>query len=173
MINIEIKSRCINHDKIRKILKSERASFIGTDHQIDTYFKVNSGRLKLREGNIENNLICYERENTSSPKQSSFSLYKSENPVLLKKLLSKSLGILTIIDKQREIYYIENVKFHLDKVKKLGEFLEIEATDSGGSIRKNKLLKQCTHYMELFGIKKIDLIPFSYSDMLLNEGAPK
>ena len=31
--------------------------FIGEDNQEDTYFNVAKGRLKLREGNIENSLI--------------------------------------------------------------------------------------------------------------------
>lgn len=59
--NIEIKAKSTQQDKIRKILKDLGADFKGTDHQIDTYFNVVSGRLKLREGNIENALIHYER----------------------------------------------------------------------------------------------------------------
>jgi len=63
ILNIEIKAKSNNQDKIRELLKSKHADFKGVDHQIDTYFKVNFGRLKLREGNIENNLIHYNREN--------------------------------------------------------------------------------------------------------------
>ena len=62
-INIEIKAKSNNQDIIREILKSRNADFKGIDHQIDTYFKVNNGRLKLREGKIENHLIHYQREN--------------------------------------------------------------------------------------------------------------
>ena len=47
-IDVEIKARCDNHEKIREILKSKSANFKGTDHQIDTYFNVPNGRLKLR-----------------------------------------------------------------------------------------------------------------------------
>ncbi|MBI2551085.1 CYTH domain-containing protein [Candidatus Uhrbacteria bacterium] len=61
-INIEIKARCQNQDAIREILRSRGAVFKGTDHQIDTYFRTPKGRLKLREGNIENVLVFYERE---------------------------------------------------------------------------------------------------------------
>ena len=57
--NIEIKARSANHEKIRDFLKSHGADFKGIDNQIDTYFKVNKGRLKLREGTIENHLIYY------------------------------------------------------------------------------------------------------------------
>ena len=78
-INIEIKAKSNNQDKIREILKSKNANFKGIDHQIDTYFKVNNGRLKLREGKIENHLIHYQRENKKGPKQSNIILFKS-NP---------------------------------------------------------------------------------------------
>ena len=67
---IEIKARCSELDKARKILQGKHADFKGVDHQIDTYFRVNLGRLKLREGTIENHLIHYERENKEGPKQS-------------------------------------------------------------------------------------------------------
>ena len=66
-VNVEIKARCDELDRIRNILKELRADFKGTDHQIDTYFRVPSGRLKLREGNIENYLIFYEREDQEGP----------------------------------------------------------------------------------------------------------
>ena len=77
-INIEIKAKSNNQDMIREILKSKNSDFKGIDHQIDTYFKVNFGRLKLREGQIENYLIYYDRENKEGPKQSNVTLFKSD-----------------------------------------------------------------------------------------------
>jgi len=166
-INIEIKAKCIDQEKVREILKSHNADYKGTDHQIDTYFKVNNGRLKLREGNIENYLIFYEREDKEGPKQSNVILYKSEHGSNLKELLTRSLGILAIVDKQREIYFIENVKFHLDNVQGLGTFMEIEAIDTTGNISREKLLEQCNLYLKLFGTKDSDLLTNSYSDQIL------
>ncbi len=46
--------------------------------------------------------------------------YRSNPNSSLKKILAKALGILVVVDKQREIYFIDNVKFHLDTVKELG-----------------------------------------------------
>ncbi len=166
-INIEIKAKSSNSNRVRKILKSKKADFKGIDHQVDTYFKVNSGRLKLREGNIENYLIHYQREDQEGPKQSNVTLFKS--PSTLKDILTKSLGLLVVVDKQREIYFIENIKFHIDKVKDLGSFIEIEVIDKDGVIGKAKLLEQCKQYMELFGVKAEDLISCSYSDLLLDK----
>lgn len=87
----------------------------------------------------------------------------------MKEILSKALGVLVVIDKKREIYFIDNVKFHIDIVKDLGTFVEIEAIDNDGSIGKDKLLKQCQFYLDLFKISKEDLISVSYSDLLLEK----
>ncbi|NWF88795.1 MAG: CYTH domain-containing protein [Ignavibacteriaceae bacterium] len=168
-LNIEIKARSNKQNDIREILKSLNAEFKGVDHQVDTYFKVNSGRLKLREGNIENSLVHYEREDIEGPKRSNVTFYKSADKFSLKEILSKALGILVVVDKTREIYFIENVKFHIDSVKDLGTFVEIEAIDFDGKIGKDKLYEQCKYYLNLFKIKDEDLISDSYSDMLLRK----
>ncbi|MCI5058575.1 MAG: adenylate cyclase, partial [Flavobacteriales bacterium] len=68
--NVEIKARCKNPDEIRSILRSLNATFIGKDHQVDTYYECSTGRLKLREGNIENALIYYNRPDDPNPKLS-------------------------------------------------------------------------------------------------------
>ena len=60
-LNVEIKARCSDVLSARQVLKGAGARFVGEDHQIDTYFRVENGRLKLREGNIENHLIFYVR----------------------------------------------------------------------------------------------------------------
>lgn len=165
-LNVEIKARCRQQDKIRGILENKKADFKGVDHQVDTYFVVPNGRLKLRQGSIENNLIHYNRPNQSGPKVSKVSLYPcSGDSKQLHQTLSNALGIKVVVDKQREIYFIDNVKFHLDNVKNLGTFVEIEAIDTDGSISIEQLDEQCNYYLELFGISAEDLIHNSYSDL--------
>lgn len=168
-LNIEIKAKSNNQNFVREVLKSLNAKFIGVDNQLDTYFKVSSGRLKLREGNIENSLVHYDREDKEGPKQSNVTFYKSPDKSSLKEILTRSLGILVVVDKSREIYFIDNVKFHIDSVKDLGSFIEIEAIDSGGNIGKEKLFEKCNYYLDLFKIRKEDLISNSYSDLLLEK----
>lgn len=168
-LNIEIKAKSDNHEKIREILNVRNAECKGIDHQIDTYFKVNNGRLKLREGTIENYLIYYQRENMEGPKQSDVILFTSDPNSSLKSILVNANGVLAVVDKKREIYFIENVKFHIDTVQDLGTFVEIEAIDEDGTIGKEKLLEQCNEYVKLFDIAKSDLISVSYSDLLLSE----
>jgi len=166
-INIEIKAYCHNPDFVRQILRQQHATFKGADHQIDTYFHCHRGRLKLRQGDIENHLIHYHREDKTGPKQSAVTLYQPQPDSSLKEILTRSLGVLVVVDKKREIYFIDNVKFHIDQVERLGSFVEIEAIDLTGTIGTDRLKKQCDFYIELFKIQSRDLIDCSYSDMLI------
>ena len=47
-INVEFKAHRENPERIREILTNEGADYKGRDHQIDVYFNVPKGRLKLR-----------------------------------------------------------------------------------------------------------------------------
>ncbi len=169
-LNVEIKARCYNAPFIRNYLVSKKADFKGADKQTDTYFNVQNGRLKLREGNIENNLIYYIRDDNAGPKNSHFKLVKVEDPAGLKEALTDAIGVKVVVVKNREIYYIENVKFHLDEVPGLGAFVEIEAGNILADLSQAQLKEQCDHYIKEFGIKDEDLVSNSYSDMLLAKG---
>ena len=167
MIDVEIKAKCENHDFIRSILKSKGAYFKGVDHQTDVYFKTNNGRLKLRKGNIEGALVYYERENVKGIKQSNFSLYNSKEPEILEAILRASQGVLVEVVKQREMYYIDNVKFNIDVVEGLGKFIEIEAmTENPNDIED--LTKVVENYLKELKISEEDIQSLSYSDLLLN-----
>ncbi len=165
--NIEFKARTENLEAAEKLLLQYHPVFIGEDHQVDTYFDVAHGRLKLREGNIENALIHYQRENAAGSKSSTIQLYRHTPDANLKAALSAALGVKAVVDKKRRIYFIGNVKFHFDRVEKLGTFIEVEAIDEDGSIGAKKLQQQCDHYVELLQVKPTDFIAVSYSDMLL------
>jgi predicted adenylyl cyclase CyaB len=169
-INIEIKAKCFYPEKVEAFLLQQHARFIGMDHQKDTYFNVPNGRLKLRQGNIEKNLIFYNRPNQQGHKQSDFSLAPVNNGDETQKLLQQALGIKVIVIKQRKIFYIDNVKFHIDTVERLGSFVEIEAGNRNYPDKTvEKLQQQCEYYMKVFEIKPDDLIVNSYSDMLLEK----
>ena len=168
-LNIEIKASCKDPLFVRQYMQKHGAEFKGTDEQTDTYFIVLNGRLKLREGNIENNLIYYERNNQAGPKSSHFNLVKIEDAKGLKEVLTKSMGIKVVVIKKREIYYIDNVKFHIDEVPGLGSFVEIEAGNVLRDLSEKELKEQCDFYLEELRIKQEDLLISSYSDMLLDQ----
>lgn len=166
-LNIEFKATTASIEAAENKLKTLNPVFIGIDHQIDTYYNVQNGRLKLREGNIENALIYYERENTSDAKQSKVILYNHVPSTELKDLLAKVHGVKVVVDKKRKIYFVDNVKFHFDTVENLGSFIEVEAIDKDGSISIEMLQQQCDYYAKFLGVEQSDYLSLSYSDMLL------
>lgn len=166
--NIEFKARVNNLELVENKLATLNPQLLGLDHQVDTYFNTSTGRLKLREGNIENALIYYNRENIAGSKLSQVILYKHTPDNSLKTILTTTLGIKVVVDKRRKIYFLANVKFHFDTVQELGTFIEVEAIDNDGSKSVEFLESQCNHYASFFGIQETDFISHSYSDLLLN-----
>jgi adenylate cyclase class 2 len=167
--NYEFKARVKDLDVLERKLLELNPVFVGEDHQIDTYFNVPSGRLKLREGNIENALIYYERPDTAGAKQSEILLYKHNSGSSLKEILAKVNGIKVTVDKQRKIYFIGNVKFHFDIIRDLGNFVEVEALDEAGHIPSERLKEQCRYYASFFALTDSDYINKSYSDLIIKK----
>lgn len=168
MIDVEIKAKCKNHARIRNILKKKGALFGGEDHQIDIYFKSPTGRLKLRKSTIESVLVYYIRDNIKGIKPSEYYLYKAPEPEKLEELLKIALGELVTVEKKREVYFIDNVKFNIDDVKGLGKFVEIEAitTNPDEIDHMDEIVRS---YVKLFDIEEIDIQSHSYSDLLLEK----
>ena len=171
ILNFEFKARTRDLKNLEAQLLLLNPKFIGEDNQTDTYFNVTGGRLKLREGNIENSLIWYKRQNIAGAKQSDVLLYKHKPDKTLKEILIKLHGIKVVVHKKRRIYFVDNVKFHFDTVRKLGTFIEVEAIDNSGKISIEKLKEQCNKYAELFKIRPRDYVSFSYSDMVLKKNS--
>ncbi len=166
--NFEFKAKVDEIEKYESKLLTLNPKFQGVDHQIDTYFNVQKGRLKLREGNIENSLINYDRENVSGSKESQIILYQHEPNIALKNILTRQLGVKIIVDKKRKIYFINNVKFHFDVVENLGTFIEVEAIDSKEELTIEELKKQCDKYFDFFELTEQNVIAKSYSDLILD-----
>ena len=166
-LNFEFKARTTQLQQLEERLLTYQPLFKGIDHQVDTYFHVSHGRLKLREGAIENALIHYLRHNIAGAKQSDVILYEHQPQPALKQVLTAALGVKVVVDKQRRIYFIDNVKFHFDQVQQLGTFVEVEAIDKDGTIGLEKLQAQCQFYAQLFELSEGDYVAESYSDLLL------
>lgn len=89
------------------------------------------------------------------------------DPENFKKIMKDAIGIKIVVIKTRDIYYIGNVKFHIDEITGLGSFVEIEAGNLLAPKTKTELEEQCNFYLHEFGISEEDLISESYSDMLM------
>ena len=173
-INIEFKARMRDEKRVRAALETLHPRAAGTDHQIDTYFQIPSGRLKLRQGNIENALIFYQRQNTARVRPSRVLLCQftdTGQTRALKEVLAAALGVIAVVDKVREIYYVNNVKIHLDRVRGLGKVLEVEAFVKKGGLLRGR--KQAKDMKELFGVLPEEILAQSYSDLVLARGASR
>ena len=164
--NFEFKAKVNNIETYENKLLTLNPVYIGIDHQIDTYFNTTKGRLKLREGNIENSLINYNRADINGSKQSDIILYQHEPNVALKNILMQQLGVKIVVDKKRKIYFIDNVKFHFDIVDGLGTFIEVEAIDNKEEFTIEHLKNQCDKYFNFFELDKTNVIDKSYSDLI-------
>lgn len=169
MKNYEFKAKVEDWTAMENKLKNLHPVFKGLDHQTDTYFRAKEGRLKIREGNIESSLIFYKRNNIAGTKKAEVILYPFTPNADLKKILSSSMEILTVVEKTRKIYFLDNVKFHFDQVKGLGSFIEVEALDPKGNLPLELLKEQCQYYANYFGIDSENFKALSYSDMIIQK----
>lgn len=163
--NIELKARLASLDDARETAQRLATERLPDQHQVDTYFRCNQGRLKLREINGERaELIWYDRPDQTEPKASRYCLVPVEDPAAVKQSLVAALGVRQVVDKHREIHLYHNVRIHLDRVADLGDFLEFEAV-LGPDVNADKGHSQVRHLREQFGIADDDLKTGSYADI--------
>ena len=167
-LNVELKARCADPARVRRILEEAGADFRGTDAQRDVYFKVPAGRLKLRRGTIERSLIFYQRADDAAVKPSHVTMatLPAELGPALEDALQAALGVSNVVEKKREIRFVGNVKFHLDEVPGLGAFVEIEAIESPDVRTEEALREQCEAWRQRLGIAASDLVSHSYTDLV-------
>ncbi len=104
--------------------------------QDDTFFRCDSGRLKLRvfaDGNGE--LIFYRRADEQGPKESFYLLAPTSSPDTLRELLTSAYGQVGRVRKHRTLFLVGRTRVHLDQVEGLGHFLELEVGAGGWGIR--------------------------------------
>ena len=167
--NIEIKAASRDFPKQREIAESLIGSSAEILMQEDYYFYVPNGRLKLRltQAN-KGQLIYYDRPDEHGPKVSNYKIYETDVPDRLLELLGSSYGIRSTVRKKRYLYIFNRTRIHLDKVKDLGNFIELEVVlGAGDSYEEGKTEAQ--YLIERLGIEKQDLVSCSYIDLLGRE----
>jgi predicted adenylyl cyclase CyaB len=167
--NVEIKARVADVEALREtILRLVPQQARPVLIQTDTYFKIDRGRLKLREnsgadGRCE--LISYSRPVTPMPCLSQYDIFPVKNPEVVKQELSESLGIRSVVRKAREVYLYENVRIHLDVVDGLGAFLELEAVIPAGTTEQSGE-KMVNELLSALRIESESLVDVSYCDLV-------
>lgn len=123
--NLEVKIPFNSFGEVTKILKRINAEFKGILVQRDVYFKSRNSLLKLRIENGKESLIRYCRNEKSKDRFSDYEVIHFSSAGT-EKILNKIFVTEIIVEKKRQLYLFNNTRIHLDKIKRLGNFLELE-----------------------------------------------
>ncbi len=143
------------------------ASDEGVLRQRDTYFRVPTGRLKLREEEPGGaTLVQYERPDGGKARESRYRLVAVTDPAGLSAALDGSLGTLAVVEKERRLLLWRSVRIHLDRVARLGTFVELEGVAAAGSdlSEENAQVERAKDALEI-GPERI--VRGSYADQIL------
>jgi adenylate cyclase class IV len=156
-----LKARATNFVQLEDLLTSCGALFLGVDEQKDTYFQTERGKLKLREGTIENLITHYERILKDGIERTVVYRYDVNPSAIEIENLRTNFKPIGIVKKERSIYLLDIHKIHLDRLEQ-GDFLEIESIDREEKFTIEELRKRCLELKEKLGIADGDLVPTGY-----------
>ena len=165
MKNLEFKANCNSLDVLRQRLANLQAEHRRTMKQLDTYFNVPQGRLKLREIDTdEAELIYYERSDLAESRYSNYQICDIPEPMAFKQIATIALGVKGIVEKRRELWMFGDTRIHLDEVTDLGQFVELETVIRN----QTESEAQAEHQLvkDALGIREEDLVSVSYSDLV-------
>ncbi len=163
--NIEIKARisCVEDLEPKVAAIAEQGPFEIV--QDDTFFRCESGRLKLRAfSGEEGELIFYRRANEQGPKESFYLRSPTTAPEILRESLILAYGQAGRVKKRRTLYILGRTRIHLDRVEDLGHFLELEVVLNGPESAEDGAC-EAQNIMERLGIEASQLIRGAYVDL--------
>lgn len=165
--NLEIKVRCSDLLPVRERARTLATRWIGSERQVDTYFRTARGRLKLRESSrAGGQLVPYLRPDLDGPRRSEYVVIPVEDPDALRELLTTLLGVHRVVRKQREIALADNVRIHLDRVEGLGCFVELEAVYEGGPEVEARERRKVEALIHGLGLDDAERVPGSYETLV-------
>jgi homotetrameric cytidine deaminase len=169
--NVELKAHDPDPARTLERALAAGARDEGLLRQRDTYFHVAAGRLKLREEDPGGaTLIAYQRPDEAAERVSSYRLVQVPDAAALRSALAAAIGIDVVVVKRRHLLMWETVRIHLDEVRGLGSFLELEAVaEPAGDLAREH--GQVARLRELLEIRDESLREGSYADALRGAGA--
>lgn len=165
MRNLEIKAHVTSLGPVRaRLRRLPGAALHARIRQTDWYFRVPSGRLKLRVvgARRDGELIAYLRPDKAAARTSEFQRLPAPDAAGTRRLLDRMFGPRACIRKRRDVWLCENARIHLDTVDGLGRFIEIEVVVTEGMPQARALMKELR---EVLGIRPKDLVAGSYGNM--------
>lgn len=137
--------------------------------QDDTFFRCESGRLKLRAFSPEQGeLIFYRRADARGPKESFYLRSPTSAPQALRESLTLAYGQAGRVLKHRTLFLVGRTRVHLDRVEALGHFLELEVVlDEGEPPQAG--IDEALRLMEKLGVRPSQLVEGAYVDLLARD----
>lgn len=167
--NLELKVKLASHKEVKKHLKNIKASFIKTLNQKDVYYKIPNGLLKLRIENGKQSIIKYMRNEKGKDRFSNYEVLHFSSGDS-EKFFKDFFKIETVVEKKRKLFMYDYTRIHLDEVKGLGDFLELETLVINGKADAKKRFKTIIGLLDLV---KYDEIRKSYRDLMLENKKSK
>lgn len=164
--NIEIKARIARVDTLLPKVATIASQGPVEIAQDDTFFRCESGRLKLRTlSPSSGQLIFYRRADRQGPKESFYHVTPTNEPDSLRETLSLACGQIGRVRKTRTLFLVGRTRVHLDLVEGLGHFLELEVV-----LEDDELLdagiQEAHDIMAHLGVEPSQLIEGAYMDLL-------
>lgn len=163
--NLEIKVKLSSHNSIKDILSRNGILVSEFLNQKDIYYKVDKGIFKLRIENEKQTLIFYDRNEKSKKRWSDYYLLNITTKgadIFFKRLFRE----IVTVEKKRELFLYKDTRIHLDKVKGLGCFLELETRVINGL---KDAEKRFNYLVDLLNLKSKIEIRASYKDILIQK----
>jgi adenylate cyclase class IV len=170
MKNLELKAIATSLSRLRRVLRELGAWQEPQPlDQVDWYFAVPLGRLKLRQrkGESAAELIFYVRPDTTRARTSEYQKLPVADAAGMLRLLQAMFEPGPCVRKRRVLWLFGETRVHLDRVARLGTFVEIEVPftgDATGARRVMRMLK------DRLGIGPGDVLACSYADLLAGRG---
>ncbi len=169
--NIEIKARIENLPALALRVAAIADSGPTEIAQDDTFFHCPDGRLKLRAfSSADGQLIFYRRANLEGPKESFYVLSPTTSPDTLREALTHAYGQAGRVQKHRMLFLVGRTRVHLDDVRDLGAFLELEVVLEEGE-SADAGVAEAHRLMARLGVEPSQLISGAYVDLLARRDA--
>lgn len=164
--NVEIKARLRDLEATRRQVEAIADGPGQPIEQSDTFFRVAGGRLKLRErSGADAELIYYRRADAPGPKASEYETAQVRDAAALRELLGAALGVTGRVVKRRLVYRVGRTRIHLDEVRDLGSFLELEVELADGE-PADLGVREAKRLMGALQIGEDALVAGAYVDLL-------
>lgn len=171
-VNVESKTRCTDLGEVAELAAAVGARYEGRLHQVDTYFAVAQGRLKLREivhtrpageTTATAELIRYERPDKAGARVSAYERTELGDPTETRAQLAAEHGIRGVVEKDRGLWLVDATRIHLDRVVGLGDFVELETVCAGTPTPAEHAEHE--RIFRLLALDPADSVEGSYADL--------